>query len=73
MKKLKRIDLVYETVERLDKGNGVTTTDICNALNIERSNISKNLNNLVKEGRLYKNTARPVKYYLKDTNDIDFT
>lgn len=73
MKKLKRIDLVYETVEKLDKGNGVTTTDICNALNIERSNISKNLNSLVKEGRLYKNTARPVKYYLKDTNDIDFT
>ncbi|MEG1481121.1 sigma-54-dependent transcriptional regulator [Clostridium sp.] len=69
---MKRIDLVYETVENLDKGNGVTTQDICNSLNIERSNISKNLNTLVKEERLYKNSTRPVKYYLKNPNSIDF-
>lgn len=69
---LKRIDLVYKTVEKLDTGNGVTTQDICNALNIERSNISKNLNSLVKDEKLYKNSTRPVKYYLKNPNNIDF-
>ncbi|MGL4572636.1 MAG: sigma 54-interacting transcriptional regulator [Clostridium sp.] len=73
MKKLKRIDLIYETVEKLDKGAGVTTNEICKTLDIERSNISKNLNSLVKEGRLYKNSTRPVKYYLKDNDNVDFT
>lgn len=69
---VKRIDLIYETIKKLDKGNGVTTQDICNELNIERSNISKNLNKLVKEEKLYKNSSRPVKYYLKNPNNIDF-
>lgn len=72
MNNLKRIDLVYDTIEKLDKGNGVTTQDVCDALNIERSNISKNLNRLVKEERLFKNSTRPVKYYLKNPNNIDF-
>ncbi len=69
---MKRIDLVYKTVENLDIGNGVTTSDICSELNIERSNISKTLNQLVKDGLLFKNSSRPVKYYLKNPNNIDF-
>ncbi|WP_242829577.1 sigma-54-dependent transcriptional regulator [Clostridium sp. Ade.TY] len=73
MGKMKRIDLIYDTVKKLDKGNGVTTNQLCEVLNIERSNISKNLNLLIKNGELFKNSSRPVKYYIKDTSNIDFT
>lgn len=69
---MKRIDLVFNTVKELDLGNGITTTDIAEKLNIERANISRDLNLLVKEGILFKNSSRPVKYYLQNPNNIDF-
>lgn len=70
---MKRIQLVFNTVKELDAGKGVTTSDISTKLNIERANISKDLNLLVKDGSLFKNSSRPVKYYLKNPNNIDFT
>lgn len=69
---MKRIDLVYSTVEKLDTGKGVTTNEVSENLHIERSNISKNLNSLVKNKKLYKNSTRPVKYFIKNPNDINF-
>ncbi|MGL5646582.1 MAG: sigma 54-interacting transcriptional regulator [Clostridium sp.] len=69
---MKRIHSVYKTVKELDLGDGVTTLSISKKLNIERANISKDLNTLVKDGLLFKNSSRPVKYFLKDPNDLDF-
>lgn len=60
---LKRIDLVYNSVRILDKGNGVTTVDVSDLLNLERSNISKDLNALVAKGMLTKNNSRPVRFF----------
>lgn len=73
MGKVKKIDLIYETVKKLDKGKGVTTNELCEVLDIDRANISRDLNNLVKNEQLYKNFSRPVRYYIKDNNDLDFT
>lgn len=41
---------------------GITASEIAEVLNIQRSNGSKDLNALVRDGRLYKTTSRPVRY-----------
>lgn len=70
---MKRIDLIYNAMKTLDNGNGMTTIDVSNHLNLERSNVSKDLNLLVSNGKLYKNSSRPVKYFLNNPNATDFT
>lgn len=70
---MKRIDLVYNSIKTLDKGSGVTTIEVSELLNLERSNVSKDLNLLVNEGLLYKNSSRPVKYFLNNATNVDFT
>lgn len=70
---MKRIDLIFNTIKALDKGDGVTTSEISNNLNLERSNVSKDLNVLVNNGALYKNNSRPVRYFLNNPNSIDFS
>lgn len=70
---MKRIDLILNSIERLDKGQGVTTIEISKTLNLERSNVSKDLNKLVSLGKLYKNSSRPVKYFLNSPNVINFS
>ncbi|AQP54227.1 transcription antiterminator BglG [Vagococcus penaei] len=70
----KRIDRVYELVkshtdfldaDTLTAASGLTTQDVATALNIQRSNASKDLNALVKEGVLDKFDGRPVRYVCK--------
>ena len=58
---MKRIDLVYNSLKDLDKGEGISTIELSEYLNLERSNVSKDLNNLVKNGMVFKNNSRPVK------------
>lgn len=70
---MKRIDLVHNSMKTLDKGDGVTTIELSRFLGLQRSNISRDLNILVEKGFLYKNNSRPVKYFLNNTNNIDFT
>lgn len=43
--------------------NGLTTSKIAMDLNLVRTNVSKELNILVKEGKLAKSATRPVKYF----------
>lgn len=70
---MKRIDLIYNTVKKLDTGDGVTTLELSNHLNLERSNVSKDLNLLLKAGKLFKNNSRPVKYFFNNPNATDFS
>ena len=70
---MKRIDLILNSIEHLDKGQGVTTIEISKTLNLERSNVSKDLNKLVSLGKLYKNSSRPVKYFFNSPNSIKFS
>ena len=41
---------------------GLSTNEIADAFQIQRSNVSSLLNTLVKEGKLEKTTGRPVLY-----------
>ncbi|MGG7213699.1 sigma 54-interacting transcriptional regulator [Clostridium nigeriense] len=70
---MKRIDLIYNTIKNLDSGEGVTTLEISKYLNLERSNVSKDLNLLLKNGKLFKNNSRPVKYFFNNPNATDFS
>lgn len=70
---MKRIDLIYNSMKDLDKGEGVTTLEISQHLNLERSNVSKDLNLLLKNGLLFKNNSRPVKYFVNNPNATDFS
>ncbi|WP_207694396.1 sigma-54 factor interaction domain-containing protein [Enterococcus sp. DIV0212c] len=68
MKRIERIYLyVKEQTENLTPsdvslGSGMTTGDVSEALDIQRTNASKDLNQLVREGLLEKTEGRPVKY-----------
>ena len=68
---MKRIERIYDYVisntkcyskKELELKQGITTKEISEALDIQRSNVSKDLNLLVREGKLYKVEGRPVKY-----------
>lgn len=68
MKRIERIYLyVKEQTENLTPsevslGKGLSTADVSEALAIQRTNASKDLNQLVREGLLEKTESRPVKY-----------
>lgn len=61
---LSRIDEVFEILKYLEKekGEGVSATDIASILETDRSNISRYLNILYREGKLEKIDGRPVLY-----------
>ena len=67
---MKRIEKIYQYVKEQTKNltpmtltsdAGVTTQEISERLNIQRTNASKDLNQLVREGRLKKLSGRQVK------------
>lgn len=69
--KMKRSERIYLFVSKQSKGlsqediaagAGVTTTDVAEAFGIQRTNASKDLNELVKDGLLAKLDGRPVRY-----------
>ncbi|MFW7433523.1 sigma 54-interacting transcriptional regulator [Vagococcus carniphilus] len=71
---MKRIDRVYQyikeetkhlDVDKLDNGSGITTNQVAEHFNIQRSNASKDLNSLVREGLIDKLDGRPVRYVCK--------
>lgn len=65
----KRIDRIYTYVKEktahltpAEYDQGVTTQEIAEILGIQRTNSSKDLNQLVREGKLLKTDGRPVRY-----------
>ena len=71
---MKRIDRVYEFVKtetgslegsELSESIGVTTKQVAEACDIQRTNASKDLNSLVREGLIDKLDGRPVRYVCK--------
>lgn len=72
-------DHVFEYVQKeifsnADHKEGVPTTAVAAALQLQRSNASTLLNELVKEGKLEKRNGRPVLYYLpiQPANDYSY-
>ena len=70
-------DIVFEFIQRemLSNGTskeGVTTKEIAEALNLQRSNVSTLLNDLVKEEKLEKTASRPVLYKIRNNTASDY-
>ncbi|RKL62145.1 sigma-54-dependent transcriptional regulator [Thermoanaerobacteraceae bacterium SP2] len=57
---MKRIDLVYEKLLELDRGEGVSASDIADSLGLSRANVSSDLNRLCREGKAEKKGTKPV-------------
>ncbi len=51
-------------------GIGWTTKELAEKLAMQRSNVSKDLNELVRQGKLKKSDGRPVTYHLLDSQHI---
>ncbi|MDY4306713.1 hypothetical protein SNF32_02535 [Enterococcus mundtii] len=74
----KRIDRIYTYVKEktahlsIDENDqGVTTQEIAEVLGIQRTNSSKDLNKLVREGKLKKMDGRPVRYVYQERPTIE--
>ena len=64
--KLTRKSKICEYVRQHSDRHGLTTEMVATALMIARSNVSKELNALVREGQLHKLMGRPVHYVPAD-------
>ena len=67
---MKRKDIIFETLKRqcelakLEKREiQIESSDIADALGYDRSNVSRDLNDLVREGRVEKSNGRPVYFW----------
>lgn len=50
-------------IDSYNSNKGFTTQEISVALNMQRTNVSAILNNLVKENKLVKTKGKPVRYF----------
>lgn len=57
---MKRIDAVYKKLKELDQGNGATASEIADALELSRANVSNDLNLLFREGKISKEGTKPI-------------
>ncbi|WP_082234612.1 sigma-54-dependent transcriptional regulator [Halobacillus massiliensis] len=72
---MKRIQLIESTLKDLyeSKRKGITAQEISEYLQIDRSNVSRDLNMLVKEGRLKKSKKKPVLFEpIEPGRSLDF-
>lgn len=62
-------------IDSYNSNKGFTTQEISVALNVQRTNVSAILNNLVKENKLVKTKGKPVRYFLsgnyQDVNNVE--
>ncbi|WP_371414815.1 sigma-54-dependent transcriptional regulator [Caloramator sp. E03] len=66
---MNRKEKIYTYLLNQPEGTGLDAQTISSILNISRANVSHELNNLCKEGKVYKSSGRPVLYFVsKDQN-----
>lgn len=62
---------IYKKLIQLNYTKGIDTKSLASILNMSRANLSHELNELCKEGKLYKSSGRPVLFFLsKDKTQI---
>jgi transcriptional regulatory protein LevR/transcriptional regulator with AAA-type ATPase domain len=70
---MKRIEAVYEKLKELGSENGVSAIEIADALNLDRANVSKDLNRLSEEGKAVKGKGKPVLFSFAKPNKKEET
>lgn len=68
---MSKIDEVYKALEKLQgqKNKGISAIELGNYMNLDRTNISRYLNSLYKEGKVDKEEGRPVLYSISNENN----
>jgi len=63
---VKRVDLVYETLREWERSGKrwVSAEELASVLGLDRANVSRDLNRLWREGKVQKQTGRPVRFAL---------
>lgn len=64
---MNRKQLIYDKLLELSDSNGIDAQNLASILNISRSNVSHELNTLCKEGKIYKTSGRPVRFFISNT------
>lgn len=59
-------DLVYQKLLQLEFSEGIDTKSLALLVDMSRANLSHELNELCKEGKLYKSSTRPVLFFLAE-------
>lgn len=59
-------DLIYQKLLQLNSPDGIDTKTLAPLVNMTRANLSHELNELCKEGKLYKSSGRPVLFFLAE-------
>ena len=59
-------ELILQKIIQLDCSEGIDTKTLASLVNMSRANLSHELNDLCKEGKLCKSNGRPVLFYLAD-------
>ena len=57
-------ELILQKLIQLNCTEGIDTKTLASLVNMSRANLSHELNELYKEGKLCKSTGRPVLFYL---------
>lgn len=69
---MKRIERIYQYIKQhdydnikkqLEQNEGITATEVSDALDILRNNVSMELNELHRQGKIIKIAGRPVRYF----------
>ncbi|MGG0512185.1 sigma 54-interacting transcriptional regulator [Bacillus pseudomycoides] len=68
---MKRMDLIYNAMQKGNYSEGVTASELATLLQLDRANVSSDLNKLVKDGRLSKTGTRPVRFYLGANSHVE--
>ncbi len=63
---MSRIEKVYQTLIELAGNAGVSAPEIAEQLGLDRANVSSDLNQLWKDGKVFKMEGRPVLFMAKD-------
>lgn len=70
---MKRIDMVYQKLKELAKDNGISAKDVSDALGLDRTNVSRDLNKLYEEGKIEKCKGKPVLFKIKSEDKEEQT
>ncbi|MFT8351948.1 sigma 54-interacting transcriptional regulator [Clostridium saccharoperbutylacetonicum] len=62
-------DLVYRKILQLNNPNGIDTKTLASLINMSRANLSHELNELCKEGKLSKSSGRPVLFFITNNEN----
>lgn len=57
---------IYQKLLQLNYTKGIDTKTLASLINMSRANLSHELNELCKEGRLYKSSGRPVLFFISE-------